>query len=83
MTTLTVTVKGQVTLRKHILRHLGVEPGQKIEVRELPQGRIEVRATKPAGTIDGFIGLLEGKATKAATIEEMREAAVNGWAGLE
>jgi len=83
MTTLTVTAKGQVTLRKHILQHLGVEPGQKIEVRELPQGRVEVRAMQPAGTIDGFCGLLEGKAKKTATIEEMREAAADGWAGLE
>ncbi len=32
MITLTVTAKGQVTLRKDLLQHLGVEPGQKIEI---------------------------------------------------
>ena len=83
MTTLTVTAKGQVTLRKDLLRHLGVEPGQKIEIRTLPGSRIEVRAARPAGSIDGFIGLLAGKTDKVATIEEMNEAAASGWAGQE
>ena len=40
MTTLTVTAKGQVTLRKNVLRHLGVSPGQQIEVVLLPEGRV-------------------------------------------
>lgn len=83
MTTLTVTAKGQVTLRKDLLKHLGVEPGQKIEISELPGGRIEVKAARPAGTIDNFIGLLAGKTRKVATIEEMNEAAASGWAGRE
>jgi hypothetical protein len=30
MSTLTVTAKGQVTLRKDVLEHLGVHPGEKI-----------------------------------------------------
>ncbi len=80
MTTLTLTAKGQVTLRKDLLRHLGVEPGQRIEARELPGGRIEIKAERPPGTIDGFIGLLAGKTRKIATVEEMNEAAVSGWA---
>lgn len=81
MTILTVTSKGQVTLRKDLLRHLGVEPGDKIEISELPGDRIEVKAVRPAGTIDGFIGLLAGKTDKVATIEELNEAAASGWAG--
>ncbi|MGC1953667.1 MAG: AbrB/MazE/SpoVT family DNA-binding domain-containing protein [Gammaproteobacteria bacterium] len=83
MTKLTITAKGQVTLRKDLLHHLGVGPGQKIEIYELPGGRIEVRAARPAGTIDDFIGLLAGKTNKVATIEEMNEAAARGWAGQE
>ncbi len=35
MNTLTITAKGQVTLRKDLLRHLGVEPGEKIEINNL------------------------------------------------
>jgi bifunctional DNA-binding transcriptional regulator/antitoxin component of YhaV-PrlF toxin-antitoxin module len=49
MSTLTVTAKGQVTLRKDLLRHLGVRPGEKIAVDKLPDGRIEMRAARPAG----------------------------------
>ena len=40
-TTLTVTAKGQVTLRKEVLRHLDVAPGQKVEMYLLPNGRLE------------------------------------------
>jgi hypothetical protein len=49
LTTLTVTAKGQVTLRQELFRHLGVDPGQQIEVTALPGGRIEILAARPAG----------------------------------
>ena len=39
MTTLTVTARGQVTFRKDLLRHLGIQPGKKIELDLLPDGR--------------------------------------------
>ena len=52
MTTLTVTAKGQVTLRKDLLKHLGVQPGDRLEVDRLPDGRIEVRAARPGGRIE-------------------------------
>ena len=35
MITLTVNVKGQVILRKDLLKHLGVHPGGKITVDKL------------------------------------------------
>ncbi|TSA14994.1 MAG: AbrB/MazE/SpoVT family DNA-binding domain-containing protein, partial [Comamonadaceae bacterium] len=38
MTTLTVTARGQVTFRRDVLRHLGIQPGQKIELDLLPDG---------------------------------------------
>ena len=38
MSTLTVTAKGQVTLRKDLLKYLGVQPGEKITVDKLPDG---------------------------------------------
>jgi bifunctional DNA-binding transcriptional regulator/antitoxin component of YhaV-PrlF toxin-antitoxin module len=31
MSTLTVTARGQVTFRKDVLQHLGIQPGEKIE----------------------------------------------------
>ncbi|MDQ2779590.1 MAG: AbrB/MazE/SpoVT family DNA-binding domain-containing protein [Pseudomonadota bacterium] len=81
MTTLTVTSRGQVTFRKEVLQHLGIKPGEKIEIDLLPDGRALLNAARPAGTIDGFIGLLAGRVDKVATLDEMREAAARGWAG--
>ena len=78
---LTVTSKGQVTLRQDLLRHMGVKPGDQIEVSALPGGRIEVRAAKPCGSIEGFIGLLAGRSPKVASLEEIQQAAEAGWSG--
>lgn len=81
MTTLSVTARGQVTFRKKIMQHLGIKPGGKIELDLLPDGRGMIRAARPSGKVNGFIGLLAGKTKKVASIEEMNEAAARGWAG--
>jgi bifunctional DNA-binding transcriptional regulator/antitoxin component of YhaV-PrlF toxin-antitoxin module len=81
MTILTVTDRGQVTFRKEVLQHLGIKPGEKIALDLLPDGRAALRAAHPAGTIKGFLGVLAGKSSKVATIEEMNEVAARGWAG--
>jgi AbrB family looped-hinge helix DNA binding protein len=80
MSTLTVTARGQVTFRKDVLQHLGIQPGEKIELDKLPDGRIALKAARPAGAIDGFLGLLAGKTRKAATLDEINDAAAAGWA---
>lgn len=81
MTTLTVTSRGQVTFRKEALQHLGIRPGDKIELALMPGGKGLITAARPAGTIDMFVGLLAGKTAKVATLEEMHEAAAQAWAG--
>ena len=68
MTTLTVTARGQVTFRKEVLQHLGIKPGDKIELDLLPDGRGLIKAARPTGTIDGFVGLLAGRTQKVATV---------------
>ncbi|CAK6697162.1 AbrB/MazE/SpoVT family DNA-binding domain-containing protein [Synechococcus sp. CCY9201] len=78
---LTVTSKGQVTLRKELLAHLGVEPGQRIDVEVLPGGRLELHAEQATGTIDGFIGLLAGRSSHRASLRELQDAMAAGWAG--
>jgi bifunctional DNA-binding transcriptional regulator/antitoxin component of YhaV-PrlF toxin-antitoxin module len=83
MATLTVTARGQVTFRRDVLQHLGVRPGEKIELDKLPDGRVALKAARPAGVIDGFVGLLAGKTSKIATIDEMHDAAAAGWSGQE
>lgn len=83
MTTLTVTARGQVTFRKDVLQHLGIRPGEKIELDLLPDGRGMLKAARPAGTIADFVGLLAGRTSKVATIEEINAASAAAWAGQE
>jgi AbrB family looped-hinge helix DNA binding protein len=81
MSTLTITAKGQVTLRKEILDHLGVRPGEKISVDKLPDGRIEVKAVRPTGKISDAFGFLKRKNGPSLSIEEINEIIAQGWAG--
>ncbi len=83
MASQTVTAKGQVTLKRDLLQHLGVKPGERIDFDKLPGGELRLRAARPAGTIDDFLGILDGKVklNKPLSIEEMNRIAAAGWAG--
>lgn len=81
MATLTVTSRGQVTFRKEVLQHLGISPGERIELDLLPDGRGMLKAARPSATIAGFVGLLAGRSKKVATIDEINTAITKGWAG--
>jgi len=81
MGTLTITAKGQVTLRKDILKHLGVHPGEKILVDKLRDGRIEVRAARPVGNISDAFNLLKRAKGPCLSIEQINRIAARGWAG--
>ena len=83
MTTLTVTAKCQVTLKKELLLHLGVSPGQKIEADKLPDGRIIVRAVDNTGDISDFVGSLVKNNIQPRSIEEIGTIAAQGWAKFE
>lgn len=81
MSELTITAKGQVTLRKDLLQHLGVRPGDKIAFDKLPNGKIEVKAVKPSGHISDVFGMFKKKGRRRLTIAEINEIAARGWAG--
>lgn len=81
MGTLKVTAKGQVTLRKDVLSHLGVRPGETISVNKLPGGAVEVRAARPGGRISDVFNLLKRKDRRRLSLDEIREIASQGWAG--
>ncbi len=78
--TLTVTAKGQITLRKEVLEHLGVRPGDRLEVDLLAGRRLQLRPLerKP---VSSFFGILARDGTKPLTIEEITRIAEEGWAG--
>ena len=68
-------------MRKDILNHLGVRPGEKITVEKLPDGRIEVRAVRPTGKISDVFNFLKREGGPSLSIDEMNEVAIRGWAG--
>lgn len=81
MSTLTVTSRGQVTFRREVLQHLGIKPGEKVELDLLPDGRAELRAAKPKGSFRELRGVLEDRTNGARlSIEEINEAIAQGGA---
>jgi antitoxin PrlF len=76
MSTLTVTARGQVTFKKEVLQHLGLKPGDKLE---LDKGLLKAAPAK--GKIDDVIGLLAKRSKKVATLDEISEAGARGWSG--
>jgi bifunctional DNA-binding transcriptional regulator/antitoxin component of YhaV-PrlF toxin-antitoxin module len=82
MTMLTITAKGQITLKQELLRHLNAVPGQKVEADMLPDGRLLVRPATQIGSITAFSGSLAKKGTPRLTIEQINEAIADGWAGI-
>jgi len=83
MASQTVTAKGQITLKRELLQHLGIRPGERVDLEKIPTGELRLRAARSMGTIDGFLGVLAGKSKKIATLKEIDEAAASGWAGEE
>ena len=71
-----------MTLRKDLLAHLGIQPGQRIDVEVLPGGRLELQAEQANSSINSFIGLLAGRSSHCASLEELNQAPAAGWAGL-
>ncbi|GAA4666650.1 AbrB/MazE/SpoVT family DNA-binding domain-containing protein [Bartonella pachyuromydis] len=80
MPSLIITAKGQITLKRDLLQHLGVKPGEKIDVDKLPDGELRIKASQPTRTIESFIGRFAGKLEKPLTIEEMNEIIADCWA---
>jgi hypothetical protein len=71
---LTVTAKGQVTLRRAVLHHLGVMPGAKISVSLLEDGRVELVAAAARDDIQSLRGALRRAGQRPVSLEEMQEA---------
>ena len=82
MTLLTITAKGQITLKQELLRHLNVAPGQKVQIDKLSDGRLTVRPAPQKGSVAAFSGSLAKKETPHLSIEQINEAIADGWAGI-
>ncbi len=81
MNAITITSKGQITLRKELLQHLGIMAGDKIRLDKLPDGRVAIVPVKRTGKISDVFGSLKREGQRPISIEEMNEAIEKGWAG--
>ncbi len=81
MSTLTVTAKGQVTLRKDLLKHIGVQPGEKIAVDKLPDGTIAIKAARSTGKISDVFDIFKRRNGPSLSIEQINKVAARGWSG--
>ncbi|WP_454850172.1 AbrB/MazE/SpoVT family DNA-binding domain-containing protein [Rhizobium binxianense] len=77
---LKITSKGQVTLKKEVLDHLGLKPGDEVEVDLLPKGRLSVRGPSKR-KIEDFFGSLRNEHNLHFTIDELNEEIAKSWAG--
>jgi len=81
MTSLTIAENGQLTLGQEELHHLGLQPGDTLELDRLPGGELRLKPVAAQKTIKDFIGRHAGKVKTPLTIEEMNETIAAGWAG--
>ena len=79
MTALTITAKGQITLRRELLQYLGIAPGQQVEVHKQANGVLALQAKAPQG-LEAFAGCLPPP-QKALSAEEMNAIITSGWTG--
>jgi bifunctional DNA-binding transcriptional regulator/antitoxin component of YhaV-PrlF toxin-antitoxin module len=79
MTALTITSKGQLTLRRELLQYLGIAPGQQVEIHKQANGVLTLQAKAPEG-LEAFAGCLPAP-PKALSLDEMNDLIAKSWAG--
>lgn len=80
MSTLTVSAKGQITLRKEFLQYLGVVPGQKVDVHKLPGGTLAMQLSPERGNINAFIACLKPARAVRLSLGDMHDITSQAWA---
>jgi len=68
MTSLTIAANGQLTLGRDELHHLGLQPGDTLELDRLP-GELRLKPVAAKKTIKDFIGRHAGKVKHRQAIE--------------
>jgi bifunctional DNA-binding transcriptional regulator/antitoxin component of YhaV-PrlF toxin-antitoxin module len=73
MTSMTITGKGQFTINKQLLAHLGVKIGEQVVVTKLPDNSLKITAEKNRKNFFDLIGSLK---TDVHLTNEELEAAI-------
>lgn len=77
-----VTSKGQITLGKDVMGHLGIEPGDKVSIDLLPDGTATLTGVRAGAGVERFFGMLYDPDQPPLSLEEIDQAIADGWAGI-
>lgn len=78
MTALTISAKGQMTLRRELLQYLGMAPGLQVEIHKKAHGVLTLQAKAPEG-LEAFAACLPVP-PKALSVDEMNDIIAKSWA---
>ena len=73
MAKLTFTLKGQIKLGKEVLRHLGVEAGDRVSIDLLPDGTATLTGVKVGAGVEKFFGILHDPDQRPLSLEEIEQ----------
>jgi antitoxin component of MazEF toxin-antitoxin module len=79
---ITLSGRGQFTLNKGLMEHLGVKPGDQVSINKMPDGKLEISAKNDKWTVDEAKAYFREifKDNKIhATIDEMNAAIAAGY----
>jgi bifunctional DNA-binding transcriptional regulator/antitoxin component of YhaV-PrlF toxin-antitoxin module len=79
---ITLSGRGQFTLNKGFLEHLGVKPGEQVSINKMPDGKLEISAKKDKWTVNEakeYFRTLLGESKIHLTIDEMNDAIADGY----
>jgi antitoxin PrlF len=74
-----ITVKGQATIPRAVLKHLGLKPGDRVKFFMHPDGSVVLLPKLPASALRGIV---KSRRRRPVTIEEMTDVAREGAAGV-
>lgn len=75
----TITVKGQATIPRAERKYLGLKPGDRVKFFMHPDGSVVLLPKLPASALRG---IAKSRRRRPVTIEEMKNAAREGAAGV-
>ncbi|MDQ8027959.1 MAG: AbrB/MazE/SpoVT family DNA-binding domain-containing protein [Brevundimonas sp.] len=75
---LSITSKGQITLKKDLLNHLGIEPGDKVDVVMAPGGKLLVTPARVKKPMSALLNLLPPYAGPPVTDEQIEAGIARG-----
>jgi AbrB family looped-hinge helix DNA binding protein len=75
----TLTSRGRLTIPKEIRQYLNLQPGQRVAIQIVPDGRVNLR---PLGRdVRELKGILRSRRRRPVSVEAMNEACAQGFAG--